>query len=85
MLGGKPEKGLQHFKTALDLSHHDFLLTKAFMLQYYTTATLNEELFDKWAKEVLTAAPAKNPQNNLPNTLAKLKVKHLIKQKDDLF
>lgn len=85
MLGGKPEKGRKHFEKALELSKHDFLLTKAFMVQYYCTATLNGELFDKWSKEILAAPPAKNPMNNLPNTLAKIKIRYLLKQKDELF
>jgi hypothetical protein len=85
MLGGKPEVGKKHFETAMTLSNNDFLLTKAFMAQYYCAATLDEEQFDVWAAEILAAAPPKNPMNNLPYVLAKKKIAYLMTIKDDLF
>lgn len=85
MLGGSPERGLKHFQTALKLSDNDFLLTKAMMAQYYCAATLDEELFDKWAAEILAAPPAKHRKNNLVHALAKAKIKYLQTQKDELF
>jgi len=84
-IGGDKEKGLKHFETAMKLSENDFQLTKAFMAQYYAPAVLDEELFDKWAKEVLNSGETKNPMNNLPNALAKRKIKYLQSQKDELF
>lgn len=85
MLGGKPEVGRKHFEKAMELSNNDFLLTKAFMAQYYCLATLNEDQFDIWAKEILEAAPPKNPKNNLPYALAKKKIRFLMENKEDLF
>lgn len=84
-IGGDKEKGLKHFQNAMKLSKNDFHLTKAFMAQYYATASLNEELFDKWAKEILSVEKTIDPLNNLPNALAKRKIQYLITQKDDLF
>ena len=84
-IGGDKEKGLKHFEKAMTLSKGDFHLTKAFMAQYYATASIDEDLFDKWAKEILDVKETKYPENNLPNALAKRKIKYLITQKDELF
>jgi hypothetical protein len=84
-IGGDKEKGLKHFKAAMNYSNGEFQLVKAFMAQYYATASLDEDLFDQWVKEVLESKKSKNPLNNLPNALAKRKVKFLMTQKDDLF
>ena len=85
LIGGDKEKGLKHFESALEYSNNDFLLVKAFIAQYYATAAMDEELFDKLAKEVLAAGPPKNPANNLPNAIAKQKMKYLMTQKEELF
>jgi hypothetical protein len=85
MIGGNPEKGKDHFEKSLTLSNHDFILSKAFMLQYYTTAILDEELFDKLAKEILDHKETKYKKNSLPNALAKRKAKILMTKKEDLF
>jgi hypothetical protein len=69
----------------LELSKNDFILVKAYMAQYYATAALDEELFDKWAKEILDFGTPKDPKNNLPNAIAKQKIKFLMTQKDELF
>lgn len=84
-IGGDKEKGLKHFKTAMNYSNGEFHLVKAFMAQYYATASLDEDLFDQWVKEVLESGQSKDPLNNLPNALAKRKVRFLMTQKDDLF
>ena len=83
--GGDPARGKAHFEKALKISNNDFLITKAFMAQYYCPAVFDEELFDQLSEEVLKYGNAKNINFNLPNALAKKKIRYLMTQKDDLF
>jgi hypothetical protein len=85
MLGGDPEKGLAYFQNAMKISGPDFIFTKAFMVQFYCAATLNEEKFDLWCQEVLDAPLPKDPKNNLQWALAKRKVRNLMAKKSEIF
>lgn len=85
MLGGSPERGMNHFKKSWELSNQEFLLNRVFIAQYYTVATLDEEMFDELYKEVMNAEKPKDPKNNLIHAIAKLKMKWLNDNKEDLF
>jgi hypothetical protein len=83
--GGDPKKAIKHFQDAIAYSDNDFLLIKAFMAQYYTTRIFDEKLFNELLIEIENAPPAKDPNNNLPNAIAKKKVTFLRKEFEDYF
>jgi len=83
-LGGKPEKGREHFERAIELSGGQFLMTKVVFAQRYARLVFNKELHDRLLKEVIAADPSA-PEMTLANTLAQREAKELLAGSDDYF
>ena len=85
MLGGDPELAKKHFDKCLELSDQKLMLAYVYMAEFYARPLLEEELFDKFLKEVLQAPKDILPGYELMTAIAKRKANLLIKKKEDLF
>lgn len=83
-LGGKPEIGQQHFKSAIRISKNKNLMAKALYAEYYSRLVFNETLHQKLIFEIL-AAEKNNKNQDLINTLAIEKAKVLQRSAPDYF
>jgi TRAP transporter T-component len=84
-LGGDPDKAKAHFEKAWELGGGKFLMTKYLFAKYYCQQTLDRELFEKLAAEILDAPDDLLPEQRLPNALAKEKVARMLSAADDVF
>lgn len=85
ILGGDPQKARKHFEKALKISKGKFLLAKVFYAQMGAVALRDKKLFTRLLQEVIDAPADIMPSAGLPNAIAKLKAKYLLKMKEDLF
>jgi len=83
-LGGKPEIGQQHFKSAIRISKNKNLMAKALYAEYYSRLVFDEELHKKLISEIL-ATEKSNKNQGLINTLAIQKAKALQHSAPDYF
>lgn len=83
-LGGRPEKGREHFEKAIDLSHGHDLLAKVEYAQNYAKITFDRALYERLLNEVLTAEPVA-PGYTLTNVLAQRRARTLLKDAADYF
>jgi len=83
-MGGKPEKGREHFERSIELSGGQFLMTKVVYAELYARLVFNKELHDRLLREVIAADPIV-PQMTLANTLAQSQAKELLADSDDYF
>lgn len=85
MLGGDPEKAKEHFEKAMNLTDRKFLVALVYYAQYYAAPTLNEELFNQLLQQVADAPQDIMPGYELMTSFAKLRARHLLDQKENLF
>ena len=83
-LGGKPEKGRQHFERARELSSGHNLMVDVFMAQYYARTIFDKELHDQLLKAVIADAGV-YPGFTLVNTYAQQKAAILLAESDEYF
>ncbi len=83
-LGGKPEKGREHFERSIELSSGQYLMAKVVFAERYARLVFNKELHDRLLQEVIAADPIA-PQMTLANTLAQRDAKELLAGSDDYF
>jgi len=83
-LGGKPEKGKQHFESAIRISKGRNIMAKALYAEYYARLVFDEKLHKKLISEILTDENI-NKHNGLINTLAIKKAKALQRSAPDYF
>lgn len=83
-LGGKPEKGREHFERSIELSGGHFLMTKVVFAERYARLVFNKELHDRLLQEVIAADPVV-PEMTLANTLAQREARELLADSDDYF
>lgn len=83
-LGGEPEKGRQHFETAIELSGGRDLSTKVEFARGYARLMYERELHDRLLQEVLEANP-QIPGLTLTNVLAQQDAVELLQSADDYF
>ena len=84
MLGGNPEKAIEHFKLALTGAGENFLLNRYMLAKMAAVAAQDGELFESQLNAVLSAEP-RDGQTRLADEVAKLKAKKLLEKKDELF
>ncbi len=84
MLGGDPEKALEHFEKAKKISDNKFLIAQVYEAKYYAATTLNETLFDQLLNQVINAPEDVLPGYELMTAVAKRKAKELLAKKDDI-
>lgn len=83
-MGGKPEKGRQHFERAIELSEDRDLLAKVFFAEKYARLVFDRELHDRLLEEVLQADP-KQPGLMLTNSMAQKKARQLLDSAAEYF
>ncbi len=83
-LGGKPEKGRQHFERARELSSGHNLMVDVFMAQYYARTIFDKELHDQLLQTVMADAGV-YPGFTLINTFAQEKATKLLAESDEYF
>ena len=83
-LGGKPEKGRNHFERAIQISDGKNLMIKVLMAENYARLVFNQELHDQLLQSVLSD-PAEFPGLTLINNLAKRQASILLAESSDFF
>ncbi|MDA0680952.1 MAG: TRAP transporter TatT component family protein [Proteobacteria bacterium] len=83
-LGGKPEKGREHFERAISLSGGTDLSAKVEYANGYARLLYERELHDRLLTEVLAADP-EVPGSTLLNVLAQRQAVELLESADDYF
>ncbi len=83
-LGGKPEKGKEHFEKALKISKGRNLMIKVIYAKQYARLLFDRDLHDRLLKEVLSADPDIEGYK-LMNNLAKKEAGFLLKSGEDYF
>ena len=83
-MGGRPEKGRQHFEQALDISGGRNLMVKVMYADQYARLMFERKLHDQLLQDVM-AADAKAPGLTLMNTVAKERAQLLLETADDYF
>ena len=83
-MGGRPEKGRQHFEQALDISGGRNLMVKVMYADQYARLMFERKLHDQLLRDVM-AADAKAPGLTLMNTVAKERAQLLLETADDYF
>ena len=83
-LGGKPEKGRQHFEKARQFSQGQNLMVDVAMARYYARIIFDKALHDQLLNEVLLDS-GEYPGYTLINTYAKQQASQLLADSDDYF
>jgi len=83
-LGGKPEKGREHFERAINISGGTDLSAKVEYANGYARLLYERELHDRLLQEVLAADP-EVPGSTLLNVLAQRQAAELLVTADDYF
>ncbi len=83
-LGGKPEKGRQHFERARTLSGGHNLMVDVSMAQYYARIIFNKDLHDNLLRRVL-ANSGDYPGFTLINAYAQQQAAKLLIESDEYF
>ena len=83
-LGGKTEKGREHFELAIEISEGRDLSAKVEYANGYARLLYERELHDRLLEEVLAADP-EVPGSTLLNTLAQRQARVLLETADDYF
>ncbi len=78
-LGGKPEKGKEHFEKALQYSGGHDLIIKVEYARFYARLVFDQTLHDRLLHEVIAANPV-SPGLTLSNTLAQQQAKRLLEE-----
>lgn len=84
MLGGDPEKAIEHFNLALTGSGEHFLLNRFMLAKMAAVAAQDAELFEEQLNAVMNAEP-RDGETRLADEVAKIKSRKLLEKKDELF
>ncbi len=82
-LGGKPEKGRQHFERAIEIEPR-YLMTKVIYAEQYARLVFDRKLHDRLLKEVLAANPISEGMT-LTNKVAQLRAETLLATSNEYF
>jgi len=80
MFGGSPEKSAYHFKKALEISHHSFLMVQTTYAVTLARQLFDRELYDRLLHEVIAFPLANAPDVALSNQIAKRKAQRLLNE-----
>jgi hypothetical protein len=83
--GGDLEQAQQHFTRAMELSDHQFLMTKVYYADYYARKTFDKQLFTTALKDVLATPANTVPELTLLNTVAHRKALKMLAEADEYF
>ena len=84
VLGGRPEKALEHFDRALEISGGRSLNIKVQKARFYARQIFDRELYESLLKQVLVQ-PLDASEFTLQNATAKIMAKKLLEEIDEVF
>lgn len=82
-LGGKPEKGREHFEKAIAINGF-YLMTKVIYAEQYARLVFDQQLHDRLLNEVLEADPSVEGMT-LTNSIAQERARDLLRSSTDYF
>lgn len=82
-LGGKPEKGREHFEKAIAISD-TYLMTKVIFAEQYARLVFNQQLHDRLLNEVIKANPVADGMT-LTNRIAQARAADLLASSAEYF
>lgn len=85
LLGGNPEKSIEYFNKAVDLTEKKNLMAFLFKAQFYAKQVQDKELFERDLEYVLNFNDTHDSRMNLMNAVSQLKARRLLQQKEELF
>lgn len=85
ILGGDPDKALEHFKRLIEISNGKFLMAYVFHAKYYAVQMQDANLFNELLNTVLTTPSDILPEQRLINEIAKAKATRLLGEVDNYF
>ncbi len=83
-MGGRPEKGREHFERSLALSDGKYLMTRVVYAEQYARLVFDKALHDRLLTEVLEADPVVEGMT-LPNKIAQARARELLADSDEYF
>jgi hypothetical protein len=83
-LGGRPDRGREHFERALEISRGRNLMAKVYYARQYARLVFDRSLHDRLLYEVMEADP-REPGLTLGNTLAQIQAAELLEDGDEYF
>jgi hypothetical protein len=83
-LGGRPDRGREHFERALEISRGRTLMAKVYYARQYARLVFDRSLHDRLLYEVMEADP-REPGLTLGNTLAQIQAAELLEDGDEYF
>ncbi len=83
-MGGRPERGREHFERVIELSRGRNLMAKVEIADAYARLVFDRELHDRLCREVVDAEPSE-PGLTLINTLAQERARRLLESSEEYF
>ncbi|MCR9277807.1 MAG: TRAP transporter TatT component family protein [Pseudomonadaceae bacterium] len=83
-MGGRPQKGREHFERAIAISDGRHLIAKVYFARQYARLVFDRELHDELLNEVLSA-DVNAPDLTLTNTIAQQQARELLETADEYF
>lgn len=83
-MGGRPEKGREHFERAIEIAGGKYLMTKVIYAEQYARLVFDKVLHDRLLQEVIAADPVA-PDMTLTNVLAQQRAAALLADSDEYF
>lgn len=84
-LGGDPARARQHFDRALALTDHRFLLAQVLYARLYAVQVQDRALFVRLLRQVIDAPTELDPDQRLPNQIAKRRARRYLAKAEELF
>ena len=85
MLGGNPDKAMDHFEQALKITEEKYLLIPLLYSKTYAVQNQDRKLFESQLKKILETPDDILPEQRLANQVAKRKAAILLGKIDELF
>ncbi len=85
IMGGSPEKSLENFERAFEVSQGRFLLAKYLYSRYYCYRIQDADEFESTLEWILSRQLPIYPDHRLLNEIARRKANRLLREKDELF
>ncbi len=85
ILGGDPDRSLDHFQRCLKINHEQFLMTYVYYARSYAVQTQNQELFEQCLARVDSTSLNVLPEARLSNAIAKKKARLLRAKLEQFF
>lgn len=85
ILGGNPQKALEHFAAAQKLTNDQYLLAPLLEARWYAVSVQDKDLFKQLLAKIAAAPAGTLPEARLSDEAAKIKAAKLLEKIDDLF